>query len=158
MKKFIVSSMLILSTTAFVLNFCACGTKSPEVEATQEMEQMPETTSEETSRGPGGVVYVSSDAQFNQLISQGNVVVDFYADWCNPCKQLSPVIDQLAQENPTITFVKVNVDKFDALKSKYKIKGIPALLFFKNGQQVDKSSGSQGKSTLQAKLNSLFAH
>jgi len=164
MKKLVVSSLLILSMTAFMINFCACGTKAPEAPAQEAQQQIqPEVVAPEAgaaqemvTRGPGSVVKLTSEAEFNQLIAQGNVVVDFFAEWCGPCKQLSPVIDQIAQENSNITFIKVNVDNFSSLSSKYNVKGIPTLIFFKNGQKVDKSSGAQSKSSLQSKLNGLF--
>lgn len=175
MKTMIKSSTLVLSMAAFLVNFCACGSKeeqvpmeapaavqesAPEVmpqEGTAE-EMMPQEgeVSEEATRG-GGVVTLSPNEDFNQLIAQGNVLVDFYAPWCGPCKQLSPIIDQLAQENKHVTFVKINIDEFPAISGQYGVKSIPTLIFFKNGQKSETVRGGQSKKDLQSKLNSVYS-
>lgn len=176
MNKMIKSSTLVLSMAAFLVNFCACGSKEEQVpmeapvavepqESIQEgavTETMPreDEISEEATRGAvtdGSVVTLSSDAQFSQLIAQGNVLVDFYAEWCGPCKQLSPVVDQLAQENKHITFVKVNIDKFPAISGQYGVKSIPTLVFFKDGKKSETLRGGQSKKDLQNKLNSVYS-
>lgn len=165
MKKMIISSTLILSMTAFVINFCACGNKETEapIDRAQPIKapaETKETPTEETTRGGltnGEVVELTSEDQFNQLMTQGNVVVDFYAVWCGPCKALAPVIHDLAKENKHITFIKVNTETFSGLSSKYNIRSLPTLIFFKNEQKVDLIKGSQSKSNLQSKLNSIFA-
>jgi thioredoxin 1 len=178
MKKMIVSSTLILSMTAFIINFCACGSKAeevapqPEVAVAQEM--MPEQRSEETAvpeaqetqepvaqeqeraMGTGEVVELSSEADFNGLIARGNVVVDFYAVWCGPCKALAPVVHSLAQKNKDVTFVKVNTDTFSSLSGRYGVKSLPTLVFFKNGQKVETLKGSMSESKFSSELRRVF--
>lgn len=172
MKKMIVSSTLILSMTAFIINFCACGNKAedatvhaqPVAEQTESQEQRSESIPSQ-EQGPqaetrgmsnGQVVELSSEAQFDQLVGQGNVLVDFFATWCPPCKKLSPVIHDLAQSNKHITFIKIDTDKFPSLSSKYNVKGLPTLIFLKNGSKVYTTKGAHSKEELQAKLREHF--
>lgn len=102
------------------------------------------------------VRHISSESAFSKTIANGNVVVDFYADWCGPCKQLAPVIDFLAQEFPNITFVKVNIDNITKVSSKYSVRSIPTLILFRNGKDVDRIVGYQSKNKLRKKLKSTF--
>lgn len=81
--------------------------------------------------------------QFDSVIAEKkNVIVDFYADWCGPCKRMTPVLEQLAQENSeAFTLLKVNIDYSRELAVKYKISSIPRLFVYKNGKQVDDVMG-----------------
>ena len=74
------------------------------------------------------------------------VLIDFYADWCGPCKMLSPIIDEVAQENDDIKVVKVNVDESSDIALEYKVMSIPTLVVIKNGQEVARSIGVIDKS------------
>lgn len=73
------------------------------------------------------------------------VLVDFYADWCGPCKMLTPVIDEIATEHPEVKVVKLNVDNAPEIASRYGVMSIPTLIVFKNGQAVNQSVGYTGK-------------
>ena len=73
------------------------------------------------------------------------VLVDFYADWCGPCKMLSPVVDQIAAENDAYDVYKLNVDDAPEIASRYGVMSIPTLIVFKNGQAVNQSVGYTGK-------------
>ena len=73
------------------------------------------------------------------LNSKNTVLVDFYADWCGPCKMLSPVIDQISEENQDIKVVKVNVDNAQDLAMKYQVMSIPTLVVIKEGKEINRS-------------------
>jgi thioredoxin 1 len=94
-------------------------------------------------------------ADFDQMIGNGAVVVDFYADWCGPCRMLAPVLEALAEENGDVSIYKVNVDDDQELARRYGIMSIPTMLFFKNGQLIDKAVGAIGKPSIQSKLDAL---
>ena len=80
---------------------------------------------------------------YQACVSSGNVVVDFYADWCGPCGILSPVIEKAAEKYAgKIRFYKVNVDNDRSLAMSNRIMSIPCLLYLKDGQQVDRSQGA----------------
>ena len=102
------------------------------------------------------VYHVTSEAEFDEIIKLDNVVIDFYADWCGPCKRLAPLLDQLAQEFSHILFFKVNSDNFNQLSSKFNIRGIPTLLLFKNGTKVAQMVGSQSKQDYVAAFTKEF--
>ena len=78
--------------------------------------------------------------------SEKPVLIDFYADWCGPCKMLSPIIDEIAEENSEIKVVKVNVDDSQDLAMKYQVMSIPTLVVIKNGEEVNRSVGLIDKS------------
>ncbi len=97
-----------------------------------------------------------TDANFQSEVLDASqpVLVDFWAPWCAPCRQLLPVIEQLAQENAgSVKFGKVNVDENQDVAIKYGIMGLPTLLVFKNGEVVQKLSGVQPKPKLQEILD-----
>ena len=75
------------------------------------------------------------------LKSEKPVLVDFYADWCGPCKMLSPIVDEVAQENEDIKVVKVNVDDSQDLAMKYQVMSIPTLVVIKEGNEINRSVG-----------------
>ena len=75
------------------------------------------------------------------LKSQKLVLVDFYAEWCGPCKMLSPIVDQVAQENEDIKVVKVNIDESQDLAMKYQVMTIPTLVVIKEGKEINRSIG-----------------
>jgi thioredoxin 1 len=98
---------------------------------------------------------IATNTSFDSLLEgEKLVIVDFWATWCGPCRMLSPLLDEVEEEmSDKITVVKVNVDDADEIAMRYRIMSIPTLLFFKNGQVVDKTVGAMPKSTLVDKIN-----
>ena len=98
---------------------------------------------------------IATNTNFEGLLQDGKlVIVDFWAVWCGPCRMLSPVLDEVeAEMADKITVVKVNVDDADEIAMRYRIMSIPTLLFFKNGQLVDKTVGAMPKNLLVQKIN-----
>ena len=91
------------------------------------------------------------------LKSKKACLVDFYADWCGPCKMMSPIIEELAQQyGSKLGDYKLDVDKSGELASKYGIASIPALLFFKNGEIAENIVGATAKEILEDKINSYL--
>jgi len=96
-----------------------------------------------------------NDSNFAELVEQssGPVLVDFWAEWCNPCRALAPVIDELSKEyDGKVNVGKVNVDHNPQVSMNYGITSIPAILFIKNGQVVDKLVGAQPKANFVRKI------
>ena len=90
------------------------------------------------------------------LNNDGLVLVDFYADWCGPCKMMAPIVDELAEEYAgSVKIGKLNVDDSPATSAKYKVMTIPTLLFIKNGEVVDTVVGVVSKSQLVEKINNF---
>lgn len=82
----------------------------------------------------------------------GTVLVDFYADWCAPCKMLSPLIDEIALEQSDITVCKVNVDESPDLAGKYNVMSIPTIIVFENGKESSRLLGYKPKEAILAEL------
>jgi thioredoxin 1 len=95
-----------------------------------------------------------TDANFDEIISSGKpVLVDFWAEWCGPCKMIGPSVDEIAGEFDGKAIVgKVNVDHNPQISAKFGIRSIPTLLFFKDGQVTDKQVGAAPKAALASKL------
>ena len=85
------------------------------------------------------------------------VLVDFWAEWCGPCKMMLPIVEELSSEfEGKITVTKVNVDDAPSISAKYGIRNIPTILFFKNGEIADKQVGAVPKTALATKINALL--
>lgn len=95
-----------------------------------------------TAQSNGQVLHVNQ-SQFEQVVLQSDVpvLVDFYADWCGPCRALAPTLDQLAKEVPNAKVVKVNVDSNQELAMRYRINAIPALVVFDGGRVTAQHAG-----------------
>ena len=89
------------------------------------------------------------EEEFKDKVSTGKVLVDCYAEWCGPCKMLSPIIDEVASENDTYSFYKLNVDECDEVTREYGVMSIPTLLIFENGELKDKVVGFRSKEELE---------
>ena len=86
------------------------------------------------------------------LASDKTVLVDFYADWCGPCRMVSPIVDEIAEEHPEFKIVKVNVDAEGELAQQFGIMSIPTLLVIKNGKVAEQSTGAKPKAQILAML------
>ncbi len=103
-------------------------------------------------------VIILNESNFDREVTQDDkpVIVDFWAEWCGPCKMIAPLLDEIAREKvDTIKVAKVNVDENQSLSFKYNIRAIPALLFFKNGQLRDQVTGVTSKKDLLNRLEAL---
>jgi len=102
-----------------------------------------------------------TDDNFNEMVAdqpQG-VLLDFYAEWCGPCKALGPIIDELAEEYKGRALVaKVNVDQNPHLSQHFKVKSIPTIIFIKNKQVLDRFNGLIPKPNLEEMLDDLIAY
>lgn len=100
-----------------------------------------------------------NDGNFDQEVvnSQTPVLIDFWAPWCGPCRMVGPIVEELAQENTgRLKVAKVNVDENQQVAGRYGIRGIPTLVFFKDGQEVKRIVGAQGKALLQKSIDEVI--
>lgn len=89
------------------------------------------------------VQVIKSEAEFQELVkSPGLVVVDFFATWCGPCKMIAPLLEKFSQQYENAKFIKVDVDEFGAIAQEYEISSMPTILYFKDGQIVEKVIGA----------------
>ena len=86
-----------------------------------------------------------TEENFEQLVQESIVIVDFFATWCGPCKMLGPVLEELANERSEVHVVKVDVDENPNLSRTYGIMSVPTMVLFKNGKQVSKKTGFMPK-------------
>ena len=105
-----------------------------------------------------GLLIHLNDGSFGEVIkAKGSVLVDFWAPWCGPCLAMAPVIEELAKEyEGRVKVAKVNVDESPVIAGKYGIKGIPTVLFFKNGKLVDTLTGLMPKIRLEESLKKVL--
>ena len=93
------------------------------------------------------VIYANNE-NFKENTAKGTIILDFYADWCAPCRMIGPVLEQIAEEHPEIKVVKVNVDENQELTSSFGVRGIPALYVLKDGKTVAQRAGFMPKDAL----------
>lgn len=99
-----------------------------------------------------------SEFEAKVLKGEGAFLVDFWAEWCGPCRQIAPILDEIAKERAgKITIVKVNIDKNPATPQKFGVRGIPTLIIFKDGKAVSTKVGSLPKSKLMEWVDSAVA-
>ena len=92
---------------------------------------------------------IIKESEFINEVQEGLVLVDFYADWCGPCKMLTPVLEEINNEDEEVRVIKVNIDDAKFLANYYKIQSIPTLILLKNGQFLHRITGFSPKKTIQ---------
>jgi thioredoxin 1 len=100
-----------------------------------------------------------TDNNFDELVIKSDkpVLVDFWAEWCGPCRMIGPVVEELHKEYEGRAVIgKVNVDQNAEAATKFQVRSIPTILFIKNGEVVDRSVGAVPKSTLSSKLDAIL--
>ena len=100
----------------------------------------------------------TSDNTFEDDISSLSnlILVDFWAEWCGPCKQISPILEEIANEKDNLNILKLNIDENPVTPQKYNVRGIPTLMLFKDGKLIDTKIGSLPKSSLENWINSYL--
>ncbi len=94
---------------------------------------------------------------FDEFIAKGNVIVDFWAEWCGPCKMMRPVFEEVAGETKgKVKFGKVNIENEQELADRFGVLSIPTLIFFKEGEQVEMNSGFVDKKALSRIIGATF--
>jgi len=100
-----------------------------------------------------------TDGNFDTEVGQGVTLVDFWAEWCGPCRRLAPTVDALAAEyDGRVTVAKMNVDENPTVPGRFMIRGIPTLLIFKNGALADQIVGLVAKEEIARKLDQQLAN
>lgn len=101
--------------------------------------------------------------RLHELVASGNVIVDFYAPWCPPCKMMLPIIDQIANEYPDIKVVKVDVDLFEDIANKFQVGDdtitigtVPQFYFFKDGKTIEHFKGTKEKDAIKEMIKNIF--
>ena len=103
------------------------------------------------------MVEIINESKFANEISEGVVVVDFFATWCGPCKMLSPIIDSLAEEmKDSVKFIKVDADESVNILQEYGVTGLPTIAIFKDGQKQDMIVGFSPKEILVEKIENCL--
>jgi len=99
---------------------------------------------------------IETEKEFDSVLSANDVVfVDFYADWCGPCKMVGPVVEQIASEMTDVTFIKVNVDDLPELAERYGIMSIPNMIIFKKSEAASSIVGFQPKASIERAILSV---
>lgn len=101
--------------------------------------------------------HIKTKAEFEQLIKENNnVVIDFYATWCGPCKMLAPIFESVAREKPNVTFVKVDVDEASELAQLFGIMSIPTVAYIKNEKLALKELGFKPMAAILENIKTIF--
>ena len=99
--------------------------------------------------------YIKSKEEFNKAISEGNVMIDFFATWCGPCKMLSPIVEKISNEYEGAKLYKLDVDEVGDVAQALGVFSIPTLIFFKDGKEVNRHVGFASEKIIVSKLDEL---
>lgn len=100
-----------------------------------------------------------TEKEFREAIKKGPILVDFYADWCGPCRMLSPVLEDLSKDpdfSGKLEFAKLSTEEYPELAEENEVSGIPCLIFFKNGKEVERIVGFAPKPVMKSKINAIL--
>lgn len=95
------------------------------------------------------LLHIESKQQFDELIKEGRVLVDFFATWCGPCRMLAPMLEDLADSDQDLKILKVDVDQLPELAANYRVRSIPSLFFLLDGKIVNEGVGFMDLAKLQ---------
>jgi len=101
------------------------------------------------------VEIINSD-NFDDFVKEGNIIIDFYADWCGPCQMMKPHFEKASDSIEDVKFGKVDVDKNQEIAQRFQIMSIPTTILFKNGEQVDRRSGALGEGDIKEVVKKNF--
>ena len=102
------------------------------------------------------IITLSDEGSYHTITQRpGVIVVDFYASWCGPCKRMHPIIAELAQQFPSVTFLKVDIDRFKSLARSLSVLSLPTFIIFKNGAQASFKAGFVSKSDFAKLLRNI---
>jgi thioredoxin 1 len=119
--------------------------------------QRDDSESEESAGSPSEPVYANGATEFEEAVSSYDVVlVDFYADWCGPCKMLEPTVERLAAETDA-AIVKVDIDQNQQLATQYQVRGVPTVMLFADGHPAERLVGVRGYDDYERVIDSLLA-
>ncbi len=104
----------------------------------------------------GDKIHILNENKFDSFVSNGNVIVDFYADWCGPCKIMAPHFQKASEEIKNVKFAKVDVDSESELAGRYDVMSIPTTIFFKDGEIVDRHTGALDISNIKKMVEENF--
>jgi thioredoxin 1 len=156
-----VRTYFILAGTAIIIAGASFGARWDNRSTTKPPERQTDTDTQKTGETimltatkTQGTVHHATESDFEQLVLNADVpvLVDFYADWCGPCRMVAPVLDELATETSEARIVKVNVDHSPQLAARYGISSIPSLKVFKDAEVVDEHLGVASKRQMRKML------
>lgn len=148
-------SLPLLALVALA-SLCSCDKARKLVD---QLAKKPATTTAPSQAGTAASEIPTGIREMFPLGSSRIVVVDFYADWCGPCRQLSPILEKLAAENSSLVLVcKVNVDKFHELAKQQAVSSIPDVRIFRDGKLVDKFVGAPPEAEVRRRIEELAQH
>lgn len=106
-----------------------------------------------------GTLKYLTDEDFAKVIAKGVTLVDFYADWCGPCRMIAPIVEELSNEmHGVATIAKIDIDKHQNAPSTYGVTSIPTIIIFKDGKEADRVVGVRDKEALKKLLNNALGH
>ncbi|MGA2062769.1 MAG: thioredoxin [Thermoguttaceae bacterium] len=152
-RLIVITSISILTVTLFVSYLSAGSLENTVSSIVNYLTFKREGNTMKTSRATSVIEHIN-ESNFNEKVLRSSVpvLVDFYAEWCGPCKALAPVLEEMAQETHNAKIVKVNVDENYELASRYDITSIPSLLVFKNSSLAERHVGLANKAALKSLL------